>query len=72
MEHQLAHAKSAGFAIDEVAVDKAVSGLCTRLTERPEDIEQYLLPSRTSTVAAPRCDQPMWTGESFWRLSFFY
>src|SRR5712691_6396702 len=36
IEHQLAHAKSAGFAIDEVVADNGVSGLHTRLVERPE------------------------------------
>jgi DNA invertase Pin-like site-specific DNA recombinase len=36
IEHQLAHARAAGFAIDEVVADNGVSGLSTRLTERPE------------------------------------
>src|SRR5262249_36078614 len=36
IEHQLAHAKSAGFTIDEVVADNGVSGLHTRLVERPE------------------------------------
>src|SRR5215468_5173145 len=36
IEHQLAHGKSAGFAIDEVVADNGVSGLSTRLVERPE------------------------------------
>jgi putative DNA-invertase from lambdoid prophage Rac len=36
IEHQLAHARSAGFAIDEVVSDNGVSGLSTRLVERPE------------------------------------
>src|SRR5215468_12268191 len=36
IEHQLAHGKSAGFAIDEVVADNGVSGLHTRLVERPE------------------------------------
>src|SRR6266852_373864 len=36
IEHQLAHAKSAGFSIDEVVADNGVSGLHTRLVERPE------------------------------------
>jgi putative DNA-invertase from lambdoid prophage Rac len=36
IEHQLAHAKAAGFAIDEVMADNGVSGLSTRLGERPE------------------------------------
>src|ERR1700724_860510 len=36
IEHQRAHAKSAGFAIDEVVEDNGVSGLSTRLVERPE------------------------------------
>ena len=36
IEHQLAHSKSAGFAIDEVVADNGVSGLHTRLVERPE------------------------------------
>ncbi len=36
IEHQLAHATSAGFTIDEVVADNGVSGLHTRLVERPE------------------------------------
>jgi len=36
IEHQVAHAKSAGFRIDEVVADNGVSGLHTRLVERPE------------------------------------
>src|SRR6266853_6685733 len=36
IEHQRAHAKSAGFAIDEVVADNGVSGLHTRLVELPE------------------------------------
>jgi DNA invertase Pin-like site-specific DNA recombinase len=30
IEHQLAHARAAGFAIDEVVADNGVSGLSTR------------------------------------------
>jgi putative DNA-invertase from lambdoid prophage Rac len=36
IEHQLAHAKSAGFTIDEMVADNGVSGLHSRLVERPE------------------------------------
>jgi DNA invertase Pin-like site-specific DNA recombinase len=36
VDHQLAHARTAGFTIDEVVADNGVSGLSTRLTERPE------------------------------------
>jgi putative DNA-invertase from lambdoid prophage Rac len=36
IDHQVAHAKSAGFAIDEVVADNGVSGLHTGLVERPE------------------------------------
>jgi putative DNA-invertase from lambdoid prophage Rac len=36
IEHQLAHAKAAGFTIDEVVADNGVSGLHSRLVERPE------------------------------------
>jgi putative DNA-invertase from lambdoid prophage Rac len=36
IEHQLAHARAAGFAIDDVVSDNGVSGLSTRLIERPE------------------------------------
>jgi DNA invertase Pin-like site-specific DNA recombinase len=36
IDHQLAHAKSAGFTIDEVVSDNGVSGVSTRLVERPE------------------------------------
>jgi DNA invertase Pin-like site-specific DNA recombinase len=36
IDHQLAHARAAGFAIDEVVADNSVSGLHTCLVERPE------------------------------------
>src|SRR5499427_6022379 len=36
IEHQLAHAQAASFAIDEVVADNGVSGLHSRLVERPE------------------------------------
>ncbi len=36
IEHQLAHARAAGFTIDEVVKDNGVSGVSTRLVERPE------------------------------------
>jgi putative DNA-invertase from lambdoid prophage Rac len=36
VEHQEAHARAAGFAIDDVVADNGVSGLHTRLVERPE------------------------------------
>jgi putative DNA-invertase from lambdoid prophage Rac len=36
IEHQLAHAKAAGFTIDDVVADNRVSGLHSRLVERPE------------------------------------
>src|SRR5712671_4285627 len=36
IDHQLAHAKAAGFTIDEMVADNGVSGLHTRLVERPE------------------------------------
>src|SRR5882762_5786002 len=36
IDHQLVHAKAAGFTIDEVVADSGVSGLHTRLVERPE------------------------------------
>ncbi len=36
IDHQLAHAKAAGFSIDEVVADNGVSGLHTRIVERPE------------------------------------
>lgn len=36
IEHQLAHAQSAAFAVDEVVADNGVSGVSTRLVERPE------------------------------------
>jgi putative DNA-invertase from lambdoid prophage Rac len=41
IEHQLAHAKSAGFAIDEMVADNGVSGIGTRLVERPEGHRLY-------------------------------
>jgi putative DNA-invertase from lambdoid prophage Rac len=41
IEHQLAHARAAGFEIDEVVADNGVSGLSTRLTERPEGRRLY-------------------------------
>ena len=36
IEHQLAHARGAGFVIDDVVADNGVSGVSTRLSERPE------------------------------------
>jgi putative DNA-invertase from lambdoid prophage Rac len=36
IDHQLAHARSAGFVIDDVVSDNGVSGVSTRLAERPE------------------------------------
>jgi putative DNA-invertase from lambdoid prophage Rac len=36
IDHQLAHAKSAGFAIDEVVADNGASGVTTRLMDRTE------------------------------------
>jgi putative DNA-invertase from lambdoid prophage Rac len=36
IEHQFGHARAAGFAIDEVVADNGVSGLHSRLVERPE------------------------------------
>jgi DNA invertase Pin-like site-specific DNA recombinase len=36
IEHQLAHARSAGFVIDQVVADNGVSGVSTRLVERSE------------------------------------
>jgi putative DNA-invertase from lambdoid prophage Rac len=41
IHHQVAHARAAGFAIDEVVADNGVSGLSTRLTERPEGRRLY-------------------------------
>lgn len=35
-EHQLAQAEAAGFVIDETVVDHGVSGVTTRLADRPE------------------------------------
>jgi putative DNA-invertase from lambdoid prophage Rac len=36
IDHQLAQAQAAGFVIDEVVSDNGVSGIATRLVERPE------------------------------------
>jgi putative DNA-invertase from lambdoid prophage Rac len=36
IDHQLAEAQAAGFVIDDVVADKGVSGIATRLFERPE------------------------------------
>ena len=36
IDHQLAQAKAAGFVIDEVVADNGVSGIATRLIERPQ------------------------------------
>ena len=38
IDHQLAHARSAGLVIDDVVSDNGVSGVSTRLAERPEGI----------------------------------
>jgi putative DNA-invertase from lambdoid prophage Rac len=34
--HQLTHAQAAGFVVDEVVADHGVSGIATRLVDRPE------------------------------------
>ena len=36
IDHQLDHARKAGFTIDETIADNGVSGIHTRLSERPE------------------------------------
>jgi putative DNA-invertase from lambdoid prophage Rac len=41
IEHQLAHAKAAGFVIDEAVSDNGVSGVSTRLVERAEGRRLY-------------------------------
>lgn len=41
LDHQLTHAESAGFAIDEVIADHGVSGVSTRLFDRPEGKRLY-------------------------------
>jgi DNA invertase Pin-like site-specific DNA recombinase len=41
IDHQLAQAKGAGFAIDEVVADNGVSGISTRLQDRPEGRRLY-------------------------------
>jgi putative DNA-invertase from lambdoid prophage Rac len=41
IDHQLAQAKAAGFAIDEVVADNGVSGISTRLQDRPEGRRLY-------------------------------
>src|ERR1700730_11372916 len=41
IEHQRAHAVAAGFTIDEVVADNGVSGVHTRLAERPEGRRLY-------------------------------
>jgi DNA invertase Pin-like site-specific DNA recombinase len=41
IEHQRAHAEAAGFTIDEVISDNGISGVSTRLVERPEGKRLY-------------------------------
>jgi len=41
LEHQVTQAQRAGFVIDEVVADAAVSGVSTRLCERPEGKRLY-------------------------------
>lgn len=36
LDHQLSHAEAAGFVIDDVLADHGVSGITTRLADRPE------------------------------------
>lgn len=36
LDHQVAHARKAGFEVDEVFADHGVSGVATKLSERPE------------------------------------
>jgi putative DNA-invertase from lambdoid prophage Rac len=41
IDHQLAQAQTAGFVIDDVVADNGVSGIATRLVERPEGRRLY-------------------------------
>ncbi len=41
IDHQLEHAQAAGFVIDEVVADNGVSGISTRLVDRPEGRRLY-------------------------------
>jgi DNA invertase Pin-like site-specific DNA recombinase len=41
IDHQLVHAQAAGYAIDEVVSDNGVSGVSTRLVDRPEGKRLY-------------------------------
>jgi putative DNA-invertase from lambdoid prophage Rac len=41
LAHQRSHAEAAGFTIDEVVADHGVSGVTTRLVERPEGHRLY-------------------------------
>lgn len=37
LDHQIAQAQAAGFAIDEIFADHGVSGISTSLAERPRE-----------------------------------
>lgn len=41
LDHQLTHAENAGFVIDEVIADHGVSGVSTKLIDRPEGKRLY-------------------------------
>jgi putative DNA-invertase from lambdoid prophage Rac len=41
IEHQIAHAQAAGFAIDEVVAENGIFGFSARLTERPKGRRLY-------------------------------
>src|SRR5215831_17837975 len=57
IDHQLAQAKSAGFPIDDVVADNGVSGLHTRLVERPEGRRLFDMLRRGDTLVVRWVDR---------------
>ena len=54
IEHQRAQAVAAGFTIDEVVADNGVSGVHTRLSERPEGRRLFDKLRAGDTLGLPR------------------
>jgi len=57
IDHQLAQARAAGFDIDDVIADHGVSGVSTRLCERPEGKRLFDMLRRSDTLVVRWVDR---------------
>src|SRR5713101_8772541 len=57
IEHQRSQAEAAGFRIDEVVADEGVSGLSTRLSDRPQGRRLFDLLRRGDTLVVRWVDR---------------